>query len=54
VSYRAYRERRGRRASILPDFFVGAHAAVLGLTLLIRDAARYRTYFPTVDVIAPS
>lgn len=54
VSYRSYRERGGRRASILPDFFVGAHAAVLGLPLLTRDAARYPTYFPTVDVIAPS
>lgn len=51
--YRDYRCRGGRRASILPDFFIGAHAAVLGLQLLTRDAARYRTYFPTVDVIAP-
>lgn len=52
--YRDYRRRGGRRASILPDFFIGAHAAVLGLQLLTRDAARYRTYFPTVDVIAPA
>jgi predicted nucleic acid-binding protein len=52
--YRGYRSRGGRRASILPDFFIGAHAAVLGLQLLTRDAARYRTYFPTVDVIAPA
>ncbi|PZS21336.1 MAG: DNA-binding protein [Pseudonocardiales bacterium] len=52
--YRDYRSRGGRRGSILPDFFIGAHAAVLGLQLLTRDAARYRTYFPTVDVIAPA
>lgn len=51
--YRDYRRRGGRRATILPDFFIGAHAAVLGLQPLTRDAARYRTYFPTVDVIAP-
>lgn len=52
--YRDYRRRGGRRATILPDFFIGAHAAVLGLQLLTREAARYRTYFPTVDVIAPA
>jgi predicted nucleic acid-binding protein len=51
--YRDYRRRGGRRASILPDFFIGAHAAVLGLQLRTRDGARYRTYFPTVNVIAP-
>lgn len=54
ASYRAYRRRGGQRAVILPDFFVGAHAAVLGLRLLTRDAARYRTYFPTVELIAPT
>ncbi|MGH3871741.1 MAG: type II toxin-antitoxin system VapC family toxin [Pseudonocardiaceae bacterium] len=54
VSYRDYRRRGGQRTSILPDFFIGAHAAVLGVQLLTRDAARYRTYFPTVDLIAPS
>jgi hypothetical protein len=48
-----YRKRGGERRSPLPDFFIGAHAAVQGLRLLTRDAARYRTYFPTVDVIAP-
>jgi predicted nucleic acid-binding protein len=37
----------------LPDFFIGAHAAVLGLPLLTRDARRYRTHFPTVELIAP-
>lgn len=54
ISYRAYRQRGGGRASILPDFFIGAHAAVLRMPLLTRDAARYRTYFPTVEIIAPS
>lgn len=52
-AYRSYRRRGGHRSSTLPDFFIGAHAAVLGLHLLTRDAARYRTYFPTVHLIAP-
>jgi hypothetical protein len=43
----------GARRSPLPDFYIGAHAAVAGLALLTRDAARYRTYFPTVRLIAP-
>ena len=48
-----YRKRGGRKTSTLPDFFIGAHAAVRGYRLLTRDAARYRTYFPTVEVVAP-
>lgn len=48
-----YRRGGGARANVLPDFFIGAHAAVLGCAILTRDAARYRTYFPTVKVIAP-
>lgn len=48
-----YRRRRGRRRSPLPDFYIGAHAAAQGLTLLTRDAVRYRTYFPRLDVVAP-
>ena len=49
----AYRRRGGQRSSPLPDFYIGAHAAVRGYQLLTRDVARYRTYFPTVALIAP-
>ena len=48
-----YRRAGGIRRSPLPDFFIGAHAALEGLTLLTRDARRYATYFPTVDVVTP-
>ncbi|KQV65321.1 type II toxin-antitoxin system VapC family toxin [Rhizobium sp. Root1220] len=48
-----YRRAGGSRTGVLPDFFIGAHAAVQGLPLLTRDKARYRTYFPTVELIAP-
>jgi predicted nucleic acid-binding protein len=48
-----YKRRGGRRRSPLPDFFIGAHAAIAGLNLLTRDPTRYRTYFPTLDLIAP-
>jgi len=51
--FATYRRRGGARRSPLPDFYIGAHAAVAGLTLLTRDAARYRTYFPGVRLIAP-
>lgn len=51
--FRRYRRSGGARRSPLPDFFVGAHAAIREHALLTRDAARYRTYFPTVKVIAP-
>jgi len=47
-----YRRNGGARSSTLPDFFVGAHAAVAGLRLLTRDAARYPTYFPAVQLIS--
>ena len=49
----AYRKRGGTRRSPLPDFYIGAHAAVCGHRLLTRDASRYRTYFPRLEIIAP-
>lgn len=49
----AYRKRGGLRRSPLPDFLIGAHAEVEGMTLLTRDATRYRTYFPKLKLIAP-
>jgi len=52
-AFREYRRRGGTRTMVLPDFFIGAHAAVEGLTLLSRDAGRYRTYFPRLDIVAP-
>lgn len=48
-----YRRRGGARYSSLPDFYVGAHAAVEGFRILTRDPKHYRTYFPTVELIAP-
>jgi len=52
-AFLSYRRRGGQRSAPLADFFIGAHAAVAGLRLLTRDARRYRTYFPTVELIAP-
>jgi len=49
-----YRRRGGLRHSPLPDFYIGAHAAIGRLALLTRDAARYRSYFPGVEIIAPT
>jgi predicted nucleic acid-binding protein len=49
-----YRRRGGLRTGVLADFFVGAQAAVEQAALITRDATRYRTYFPTVELIAPN
>lgn len=48
-----YRKRQGSKTNVLPDFFVGAHAAVAEFPILTRDIGRYRTYFPTVELITP-
>jgi predicted nucleic acid-binding protein len=50
----AYRRRGGARSSPLPDFYIGAHAAIENLALLTRDAARYRTYFSGLEILAPA
>jgi len=52
-SYLLYRQRGGNRRSPLPDFFIGAHAAVAGMPLITRDVGRYRTYFPRLALICP-
>lgn len=53
-AFLAYRRRTGTKASPLPDFYVGAHAAIRGYRVLTRDVARYRTYFPKLSLIAPT
>jgi predicted nucleic acid-binding protein len=52
-AFLCYRRSGGDKRSPMPDFYIGAHAAVTGYQLLTRDVRRYRTYFPTVDIIAP-
>lgn len=52
-AFQRYRSARGARTGVLPDFFIGAHAAVTGMTLLSRDAQRYRSDFPGITLIAP-
>ncbi len=53
LAYLAYRRRQGTKTGVLPDFFIGAQAQAEGWTLLTRDSARYRTYFPTVKLVCP-
>ena len=48
-----YRKSKGTRSGVLPDFFIGAHAAVSDVPILTRDVGRYRTYFPGVELISP-
>ncbi|MFZ5663145.1 MAG: type II toxin-antitoxin system VapC family toxin [Pseudomonadota bacterium] len=48
-----YRRAHGTRTAPLPDFYIGAHAAIEGMALLTRDARRYRTYYPKLELICP-
>ena len=52
-AFMAYRKAKGVKNGVLPDFFIGAQAKVEGWRLLTRDAARYRTYFPGLELICP-
>ncbi len=52
-AFRAYKRKGGSRSGVLPDFFIGAHAAIARLPLLSRDRGRYRRYFPTLELIVP-
>ena len=53
-AFALYRRRGGLRDKVLPDFFIGAHAAIRGYPILTRDPSGYRTYFPDVDLITPN
>ena len=52
-AFLSYRRTRGKKSTPLPDFYIGAHAAAAGLTLLTRNTDRYRTYFPKLPLVAP-
>ena len=52
-AHKRYRKANGRRLTVLPDFFIGAHAQALGRPLLTRDVRRFRSYFPDVSLITP-
>jgi hypothetical protein len=51
--FQRYRRKGGKKRSPLPDFFIGAHAAVAGMALLTKDKTRYQTYFPKLQIIRP-
>ena len=53
-AFKVYRQSQGLKTSPMPDFYIGAHALVGQLQLLTRDAARYRSYFPTLALVAPT
>jgi predicted nucleic acid-binding protein len=53
-AFQRYRSTGGRKTEVLPDFFIGAHAVVSDTMLITRDAARYRSYFPGIMLIAPN
>jgi len=53
-AFLAYRKRGGTKSAVLPDFYIGAHAAISNLTLLTRDANRYRTAYPKLTLISPA
>ena len=53
-AFKVYRQSQGLKTSPMPDFYIGAHALVGQLQLLTRDAARYRSYFPTLSLVAPA
>ncbi|KZX85442.1 DNA-binding protein [Oleiphilus sp. HI0009] len=53
-SFLAYKKRKGQKNNVLPDFFIGAHAAISNYKLMTRDKGRFSTYFPTVDLIIPN
>lgn len=52
-AFKIYRQQKGVKKSPMPDFYIGAHALVSGMRLLTRDEGRYKSYFPTLNVIAP-
>jgi predicted nucleic acid-binding protein len=52
--FQAYRKKGGQKRSPLPDFYIGAHAAVAGMALMTRDTTRYQTYFPKLAIIGPN
>ncbi|MBK6593064.1 MAG: type II toxin-antitoxin system VapC family toxin [Burkholderiales bacterium] len=52
-AFKVYRQAQGAKTSPMPDFYIGAHALVGGMQLLTRDAARYRSYFPNLPLVAP-